>query len=326
MSHELWAVTAYFNPMHWRRRLVNYRAFRERLRVPLVAVELGYDGQFDLRPGDAELLLQDPGKDVMWQKERLLNLALEALPAAVTRVACLDSDVILERSDIWRHALRALDESPLVQLFSQVYYLPADELPDFAHCEQTRTPAAGFAWLRQQGHSTLDLCNPVWTDPGKPPPVPYGLAWAFRRELFAGRGLYDAWVVGGATRLHCFAADGLWREAATAMRFHGGMVEHYRRWAEGFHAEVRGNWGYVPGAVAHLWHGEAVGRKYRQRYEDFARFGFDPTVDLARDRHGAWRWNSDKPEMHQYLRDYFAGRQEDGPGGASAEASATGQR
>jgi hypothetical protein len=52
-------------------------------------------------------------------------------------------------------------------------------------------------------------------------------------------------------------------------------------------------------------------RKHRQRYQEFARFGFDPTTDIALDDHGAWRWNGAKSAMHDYLRSDIAGRQED---------------
>src|SRR2546429_9079813 len=34
----LWAITCYFNPMGWRRRLANYHAFRRRLSLPLITV------------------------------------------------------------------------------------------------------------------------------------------------------------------------------------------------------------------------------------------------------------------------------------------------
>jgi hypothetical protein len=96
------------------------------------------------------------------------------------------------------------------------------------------------------------------------------------------------------------------------MRFHPAMCEHFRRWTHGFHRAVSGEWGYVPGPVAHLWHGEPAARKYRQRYVDFAEYNFDPEVDLTLDEYGAWKWNSAKPAMHQYLQEYFAGREEDG--------------
>ncbi len=37
-----WAITSYYNPMGYHRRRANYRLFRERLRAPLLAVELAY--------------------------------------------------------------------------------------------------------------------------------------------------------------------------------------------------------------------------------------------------------------------------------------------
>ncbi len=312
MSDELWAITPYFNPMHWRRRRENYRRFRRALRIPLVAVELGYDGRFDLTPDDAEVLLQFPAADVMWQKERLYNLALQAVPPHVEKIVAVDSDVIFRRPDVWEEVSRALDRTPLVQPFAHVYYLPADHPLDFALIERSRTACLGFGALRLQGRSTLELCNPDWRNANDDPPVSYGLAWAFRRELFAQRGFYDAWIIGGGTRVHCFAAGGLWQEAAAAMQFSPPARDHFRRWTEGFHRDVRGKWGCVPGDVAHQWHGTIGARKFRQRYRDFAAFDFDPEQDLAHDEHGVWRWASDKPAMHDYLRQYFAGRQEDG--------------
>lgn len=308
----LWAIAAYFNPLHWQRRIHNYRLFREHLGVPLVTVELAYDGQFDLEPQDAEILLRFPARDVLWQKERLLNLALAAVPEGVENVACLDADVILERPDIWSQTRRALERSPLVQLFSHAHYLPADPPSDVAAMFRGGSPAPSFAWLRQQGASPLEACNPAWQRGSGQPPVIFGLGWAFRRSLFAGRGFYDPWVIGGGMRMHCLAGDGLAREAATAMRFGPAMRAHFERWARSFHAELGGQWGCVPGKIAHLWHGDLADRRYRQRYEGFARFDFDPEADVALDEHGCWRWSSAKPQMHAYVREYFAARREDG--------------
>jgi len=84
--NELWAITCYFNPVRYERRLANYRRFREHLSVPLLTVELCYDGRFDLDDGAADVMLQLPGTDVMWQKERLLNVAVAALPPECTKV------------------------------------------------------------------------------------------------------------------------------------------------------------------------------------------------------------------------------------------------
>jgi hypothetical protein len=311
MPHDFWAITAFFNPMGWQSRLANYRTFREHLSIPLVAVELGYNGQFQLTPADADILIQIPGHDVMWQKERLLNIALDAVPPEIERIACLDSDVVFDRADVWLAADHTLDHCPIAQLFSHVEYLPLHDSRDRNRIRQTITPAPGFSWLRELGYSPLELCKPTWANSDDYPPVTYGLGWAFRRGLFADLGLYDPWIVGGGTRVHFYAAHGLLKEAADAFQFRPAMSDHFNDWAEDFHAAVDGNWGYVPGSVMHLWHGTPARRKHRQRYTEFAQFDFDPTLDLTIDDDGAWRWNRDNRPMHRYLREYIAGRRED---------------
>jgi len=77
-SDRLWAVTAYFDPFGDGQRLPAYREFRRRLLAPLVAVELSFGDTFHLDEEDADIVVRLQGGAVLWQKERLLNLALRA--------------------------------------------------------------------------------------------------------------------------------------------------------------------------------------------------------------------------------------------------------
>ena len=99
-SGSVWGITCYFNPIGYRTRLANYRIFRERLIVPLITVELSRDADFHLRPGDADILVQIKCRDLLWQKERLLNIGLQSLPHDCHTVAWLDCDTVFE-SDDW---------------------------------------------------------------------------------------------------------------------------------------------------------------------------------------------------------------------------------
>jgi hypothetical protein len=112
----LWAITSYFNPAGYRTRLENYRRFRAHLTVPLVTVEASFDGRFELGPADADILVQRHARDVLWQKERLLNVALGFLPAECDRVAWLDCDVVFAADDWPKRACAALTTHSLVQL------------------------------------------------------------------------------------------------------------------------------------------------------------------------------------------------------------------
>ena len=119
-----WAITSYFNPCRYTSRLRNFRRFRRALTVPLIAVEWGYQGQFDLTDADADIVVRANGTDVLWQKERLLNLGLARLPPHVECLAWLDSDVVLERADWARAAVDQLHSHQIVQLFSELHDLP----------------------------------------------------------------------------------------------------------------------------------------------------------------------------------------------------------
>jgi hypothetical protein len=57
----MWAITSYYNPLRYKRRFENYRTFRRNLTLPLLAVELSFDGEFELTKGDADILVQISG-------------------------------------------------------------------------------------------------------------------------------------------------------------------------------------------------------------------------------------------------------------------------
>ena len=51
----MWAITSYYNPVGYRRRLANYGLFRANIGVPLVTVELSFDDRFELTDQDADI-------------------------------------------------------------------------------------------------------------------------------------------------------------------------------------------------------------------------------------------------------------------------------
>jgi hypothetical protein len=306
---KLWAVTSYFNPARYRRRLDNFRTLRARLRAPLIVVELAVDAPFDLADSDAELVVHLRDGDIMWQKERLLNVAISRLPSECSAVAWLDGDVILEREDWVEGALRALDRAPLVQLFRDRFDLGRDVLPENAGDPAAFARGQSLAFRLQEGVPP-DIVSAAGTVQHWQASL--GLAWAARRDLVARHGLYDAGILGGGDRAFAAAALGQMSAVAGPWYANAAQVDHYRRWAEPFHAEVRGRIGHLDGRLFHLWHGDRVHRRYLSRYRDLQPFGFDPARDIRRSPEGAWRWSSDKAAMHAYVRDYFHSRREDG--------------
>ena len=129
---SLWALTSYFNPAHYHTKLRNFKAFHQSLKMPLVIAELIINNQeSDLSdylsstedPGNT-IHLQIHGTSIMWQKERLLNLALARVPATVDHIAWIDCDILFH-NPVWHEKMvEALRTNPLVQGFSRVMLDP----------------------------------------------------------------------------------------------------------------------------------------------------------------------------------------------------------
>jgi hypothetical protein len=319
MHGDLWAVSCHFNPCHYAQRLRNHRLFRARLPVPLLTVELSYSGDYELDGSDADRIVRLHATDVLWQKERLLNVAIAALPESCEAVAWIDGDVLFGRDDWPRETIRMLDHHAMLQLFSRFTDLPRDAqgppAPD-------TVPSGGwsFAYLFAQGGHDAELFEAMWgnresrTSGGVrvERTRTSGLAWAARRDLLLRHGLYDACILGSGDRAITCAACGRFETSSQNFIRNDRQRAHYLEWARGFSESVGGRVSYVEGEVYHLWHGDWHDRRYRQRWRDLAPFEFDPFTDIAIDGAGCWKWSSHKPDMHAYVARYFQLRREDG--------------
>jgi hypothetical protein len=315
-SGSFWAITCYFNPVGYRRRIENYRLFRRHLKVPLVTVELSFDGNFELQQEDADVLVQIHGRDVMWQKERLLNIALEWLPDSCDKIAWLDCDVIFGSNDWVERASRALDKFALLHLFQERCDLSRDVSFDQLNGQDTQTVAPSVVHKLAKGASRKDV---LLLFPGERRLATTGLAWASRREVLEEHGFYDACILGGGDKAILCAALGEFDYCTRPFLMNARREEHYLGWARPYFASVGGRVGYIEGPLFHLWHGDVKDRRYEGRHRDLKAFDFDPFTDVALDANGCWRWNSDNKDLHLFVRRYFESRNEDG---ASADKGA----
>ena len=307
---DLWAVTCFFNPSGYRRRLQNFRMFRKNLKIPLVAVELAYNRGFELSETDADILIRFRKRDILWQKERLLNIACRHVPSGCHKIACIDCDVIFGSRDWVEETSQLLDRFEAVQLFEKVHHCPKDvsvaslqsAVPDFTEnsfAAQLAAQASSEEMFAYVGERHQGTCS-------------RGIAWAYRREVLDRLGLYDACVIGGGDTAITCASFGRFDSAIAAHRMNPDQAAFYLKWARPFSEFMRGSVSVVKGDVFHLWHGHISHRGYLQRHVGLAQFRFDPCRDIALDEDGCWRWNSDKPDLHNYVRQYFESRREDG--------------
>ena len=329
--NAFWAVTCYFNPLGWRSRLRNYRCFRRHLGIPLLTVEWHPEGQYQLGAADAEVLIQVQGGDLMWQKERLLNLGLARLPAEVEYVTWLDCETLFCDPRWPERTVAALGEHDAVQPFSRVWYTnpeQAREIVEAPHpsgqCwSRYRTGdgvTASAKLLREQGREALvdaDLrghLNPDLPNDGSQLARIPGLAWTTRRSTIAGLDLFDRAIIGSGDWLWMLGILGSaqqWLTAASEFGYSYLASSSYPQWAEAAHARVGGRIGYVEGPMLHLYHGQLGNRRYKSRHRSFSRLRADIERDITTTAEGVWKFVNPRPEWTEFMHHYFLERNED---------------
>ena len=302
----MWAITSYYNPVRYKRRLANYKIFRAHLQVPLVTVELSFDGDFELTKGDADILIQISGGAVVWQKERLLNVAMRSVPPDVDNIAWIDCDVVLTRSDWTEEATWQLGQFNVVQLFSAATNLNAEDdgWNIEGHSAHSSVPGV-VSFFNETGRIQLDK---------KPSGHIYrlGLAWAAKKAILHHHGFYDAAIAGAGDRSLVNALYGQFEDLIRIQNFNAAWREHYLRWARPFHTSVAKRISCVPGHLYHLWHGDIENRGRLNRYNRLAHLNFDPNMDVVIGNNQAWHWARPRPDLEKFFANFFIDRAEDG--------------
>lgn len=301
-ADDLAIVTAFYNSSGWRTKPLNYERFADglrRARLDWITVECAFgSAEFTLPPSQG--VIQIRGRDVLWQKERLINLAFSRLPARFTKAAWLDCDLLFENPDWAAQASRLLDTHDFVQLFDKVVRLPRGHT-SFAGDGDAQP---GFVAARSGGPVASRRDRHGHT----------GYAWAARRDALGDRGLYDACIAGGADHVMAHAICGE-TESPCIDRVLGRSDVHRRHFLEWCRRAPRADAprvGFVPGTLFHLWHGDLENRAYGTRNRELADLEFDPRRDIRVGPSGCWEWGSGKPALHRWAAEYFARRKEDG--------------
>ena len=130
---RLHVVTALFNPLRYRVRYRNYRAFEKHVAdagAILTTVECAFGGRpFEITDPLNPRHVQVRTSDELWLKENLLNIGISRLPTDARYIAVLDADMAFHRPDWAQETLQMLQHHPMVQLYSEITYLGPDHEP-----------------------------------------------------------------------------------------------------------------------------------------------------------------------------------------------------
>jgi hypothetical protein len=302
--NDLWVLSSYFNPNDYETKRKNYDVFAsslDRSGINYLVVECAFPGQpFKLPP--VANIIRTHAQTILWQKERLLNIALSFLPPECTKVAWLDCDILFENPAWAVEASSLLEECAVVQLFDRAVRLPKD----FITYNGVGDMWEGFAAVYQRRPNLLlrgDFAKHGHT----------GFGWAARRTILERYGLYDACISGSGDHMMAHSFCGDW-ESECIDRILGSNTkhrEHFVAWSKEIYKDVRARVKAVSGTVLHLWHGDMKNRNYVLRNQELARFRFNPFTDLRLGLSGCWELSSNNEELRQWAINYYASRNED---------------
>lgn len=310
---SFWGISSFFNIASYKNKYENYLRFREsskRQGLKLLTVEMAFgDKPFELKEGDAEILIQLRGneKNVLWQKEAMLNIGLKNLPKDCDKFAWLDCDVIFKNDSWIRETSKLLEKYKIVQPFEWAVGMNMGE-EDVVNFE--KRPFGLYDGKRIYGKA-YQMAN-LESLKGYELEGHSGFAWAARKEVFDKIGFYDKMVLGSSEgdllMARAFFSD--MRPGQFHLQYPLEARKDQDKWAEKMYRLVGGNVFYCKGNVLHLWHGRFKNRFYYGGNELLRSFDIDK--DLRHDSRGVLEWSSDKKRLHSAVRKYFFKRNEAG--------------
>jgi hypothetical protein len=301
---DLAAVCCYFNACHYKVRFSNYKIFRRgvvRTGIRLLTVELAFgDDPFELSGFPDVLQLRTAKENIMWQKERLLNIGIKKLIAeGYKKIVWLDADAVFEDDNWVKDLSKKLDKYPLVQVFKGI------------EREEEKKGKKEYSYSSASYYKNTKKITGKEARPG--------LGWAAWSSILENIPLYDAAVVttdNDVLNLYGSFRDG---NILTAIREKYEYFNHatlpylfyYMKWAKEWSRLIDNRIGYINQKASVLYHGAFKNRQHGERYAVYRKFNFDPEKDIKIGESGAWEWTSNKPGLHKEVRDYFFSRNED---------------
>lgn len=279
INNKLAILTTFYNPCNYTSSKYNAITFLRHIKkyADVFIAELSFDNKFFIEHENTIQIAGDRS-NILWQKERLLNILLDKLPEKYTDVAWVDCDLIF-RDEFWvKRVTEELSKYKILHLFSTAYRLTT-----------SNTVIDGLV-SRVRYHSY-----------GVP-----GFAWAARREVLDEIRFLDNQIMGGGDAIMCSAfmqapqilpSDKLYIDDETT-----------KKWINKVEKVVDRSVSYLDNNIAHLYHGSESNRAYTNRYKILLDGDGDYTNKISMNN-SLWTCNDKK--LTENIYHYFSNRQED---------------
>ncbi len=286
------ALTTYFNPLNAEDRYQNYRVFREHIKkaeLPLHCLEIAFnDEPFQLDDSDAEKLIKLRAKDLMFQKERALNILLDEADVKYDKILWIDADIVfLENS--WPTRLRAaLEKNVIVQPYQYAVSLPTNEVNFVESASLFTQGSPNEFWIRRSFAYANLRSGTQSHHQGH-----VGYAWAAQREFLDKHKFYDKIITGAGDLFMAMAFFGTWgwfEGSEYINTLDSELTEDFFEWGYKVAQDLNGQVGYTEDLILHLYHGSILKRNYHAFCKILTERNFSFHKDVKLGENNLWQW------------------------------------
>ncbi|MEZ5571307.1 MAG: sulfotransferase [Halioglobus sp.] len=322
-DREMGVVSCFFNPGGSRRRVDNFQAYLAAMKqsgIRCIVVELAF-GNNDFVIGDHDDVIRLRSNDVLWHKERLLNIGIKTLlDEGYRKIVWCDGDIEFADANWPLEIANRLEHANLCQVFETIGIQVHEKGPPIV------APSA-VKYFRETGRLYRQPARRSWPMlSGILKGGQSGFGWAARAEVLQQVMLFEGGVVGGGDKLIFVASladdfsqknfEDLSRSRiACSVCGHRNKSEAYTEqlteWAQRWSAAVAGKVDYARLYLTDMYHGRRDDRGYMTRHDILYRNNFDPAADLYVDQNGCLAWSPGKEAMQREVEAYFLSRRED---------------
>ena len=267
-NHKVAFIVPIFNASSAEHILFNYELFKTQIpEKDLFVIELSFDGHFLIPESENFIRIVGGENSVMWQKERLLNIALEKIPKDYTAISWIDADVIF-KNDNWIEDLKnKLNSAALIQLFNKANFLSENNF------DKDHVFNSVFSKERPFNHC--------------------GFAWCARREFIDSVKFFDYNICGcgDAIMFKAMTIDGKKEFEKSLVNENFGYlykVSKYIQSCRAFPFQITTT--HLDTDIDHLFHGKIEERKYYEMVK-LPGIDFDPIEQLFINKDGIFEWS-----------------------------------
>jgi hypothetical protein len=295
-NSELALIVCYFNWVGYKRSASNLLRFLrqiDKLNITAYGVELYLENAAPIMEKNRRWeCIKATNRNIMWQKEALLNKAEKMVPKHIKYIGVFDPDIYFENKNWLNESLDELKKFKVIQPFSE-----GIKMNEMGGIEIVKPSAAKY------GYNNDDT---KYNTPG--------LAWIFNREFFDKVGLYPYAIIGSGDSVLAAALLKI-QNSKTAFRSVGhknwkkDLPQEWLKKINNFMGDS--SVGYIEGQVWHEWHGDVINRRYETRRKIMKYINISEDIFFNKDSILEWSPHVDNGVPSAFLK-YFESRLEDG--------------